>query len=412
VSGRTGGHSRPRAGGLVRAALAVAVVLALGLFPVVREAIGASTYLLVFLYFVFFWVTQATSWNIFSGYAGYLNFGQNAFYGIGVYCTALLIEHWETPLLVILPVAAVAGCVASLLAGLLVFRLRSLEGEIFALFTLALGLGLGLVASNVSAIDGGQGIVLPDVSYPQWLGSTNEMLYTLGLGLAVVAVVSARVIQRSRMGYGLAGIRDDERVARTLGVPVFRYKLTAFAIGGALSAASGALQAVLISFITPTAAFGPQVPMFVILMSFIGGRRRWAGPVVGAVLIYTLSDRLTSVGLTEASNLVIGALLIAVVVGLRSGIVDRLVERWRVALVTASAVVIVLVTMGRAGVIGLMLGAMLGALAPLLLPKALFDKVRLTRRGRKVEGPDEVAEVQAHDHVAEASGALTKGRSR
>jgi branched-chain amino acid transport system permease protein len=397
----------------VGTALVVIGVAALAVFPLVREAIGASTYMLVFLYFIFFWVTQATSWNIFSGYAGYLNFGQNAFYGIGVYCTALLIEHWETPLLVILPLAAVAGCVASVLAGLLVFRLRALEGEIFVLFTLALGLGLGLVASNVSAIDGGQGIVLPDVSYPEWLGSTNEMLYTLGLALAVVAVLTARTIQRSRMGYGLAGIRDDEPVARTLGVPVFRYKLTAFGIGGALSATSGALQAVLISFITPTAAFGPQVPMFVILMSFIGGRRRWAGPVVGALLISTLSDRLTSVGLTEASNLVIGVLLIAVVVGLRSGIVDRLVERWRVAVVAAAVVVVALVAMGRVGVIGLLLGAMLGALAPLLLPTSLIHRVDVTRRRQRDDAPDDGGEAQVTTPDPGAPRALiTKGRSR
>lgn len=406
---RSGAGGRIAIGGWrgIRTVLVAAGLVALGIFPFVREDIGASSYMLVFLYFIFFWVTQATSWNIFSGYAGYLNFGQNAFYGIGVYCTALLIEHRDTALLIVLPLAAVAGAVASILAGLLVFRLRSLEGEIFALFTLALGLGLGLVASNVSAIDGGQGIVLPDVSYPEWLGSTNEMLYTLAFVLAVVAVVAARVIQRSRMGYGLAGIRDDERVARTLGVPVFRYKITAFAIGGALAAASGALQAVLISFITPTAAFGPQVPMFVILMSFIGGRRHWAGPVAGAVLISTLSDRLTSVGLTEASNLVIGALLIAVVVGLRSGIVDRLVTRWRVALAAAAVVVVVLVALGRAGVIGLLLGAMLGGLVPLLVPEAIYTRYA-TRRRRTSDTPDEGAAGQGSgDRTSHAL--ITKG---
>ena len=363
-------------------ALGVVAIAALVLFPVVREALGASTYLLVYLYFVFFWVTQATSWNIFSGYGGYLNFGQNAFYGIGVYATALLVEHQGTPLLVILPVAAVAGFLASVLAGLLVFRLRTLEGEIFALFTLALGLGLGLVASNVNAIDGGRGIVLPDVSYPAWLGSTNEMLYFLGLLLAVISIVVAYVIQRSRIGYGLAAIRDDEPVAETLGVPAFRYKLTAFGIGGALAAASGALQAVLISFITPAAAFGPEVPMFVILMSFIGGRRRWMGPVIGAILIYTLSDRLTSVGLAEANNMIVGALLVLVVVSLRSGMVDQLVARPVPALIAAAVPVTVMVITGHySDVIALLLAAMLGALALLLVPDKAYARLRSRRTG-------------------------------
>ncbi|HEY9469844.1 MAG TPA: branched-chain amino acid ABC transporter permease [Propionibacteriaceae bacterium] len=364
----------------IKIALGVGGVLALGVFPNVREALGASTYMLVFLYFVFFWTVQATSWNIFSGYAGYLNFGQNAFYGIGVYTTALLVEHWGVPLLAVLPLAAATGFIASILAGLLVFRLRTLEGEIFALFTLALGLGLGLVVSNVGAIDGGQGIVLPDISYPEWLGSTNEMLYRVGLVLAVIAILVARYVQRSRMGYGLAAIRDDEHVARTLGVPTFRYKLAAFGIGGALAAASGALQAVLISFVTPASAFGPEVPMFVILMSFIGGRRHWMGPVIGAVLIFTLSDRLTNVGLAEANNLIIGILLIVVVVGLRSGIVDQLMVRWRAAAIAAAIPLVALVTLGRASdVIGLMLWAMLGALAILLVPQSVY--VRYVRRG-------------------------------
>ena len=360
--------------------IAAVVVASLAVFPAVRESLGASTYLLVFLYFAFFWVTQATSWNIFSGYAGYLNFGQNAFYGIGVYSTGLLVQHWDLPLLLILPLAALAGFVASVLAGLLVFRLRALEGEIFALFTLALGLGLGLVASNVKAIDGGQGIVLPDVSYPSWLGSVNEMLYTLGLALAVISVLIAWAIGRSRMGYGLAGIRDDEHVAQTLGVPTFRYKLIAFGIGGALAAASGALQAVLISFITPAAAFGPQVPMFVILMSFIGGRRRWMGPVIGAVLISTLSDRLTNVGMAEASNLIIGALLVLVVVSLRSGIVDQLIARRLPALVAAVLSVVTMVATGSSDVIGLFLAGMLGALVVLLLPANVYGRLSSRRR--------------------------------
>jgi branched-chain amino acid transport system permease protein len=361
--------------GQVEVVLGLVCVVLLGVFPAVRETLGASTYMLVFLYFVFFWITQATSWNIFSGYAGYLNFGQNAFYGIGVYCTALLVEHWNVPLLVILPFAAAVGCLASLLAGLIVFRLRTLEGEIFALFTLALGLGLGLIASNVSAFGGGQGIVLPDISYPSWLGSINEMLYTLALVLAVISVVIARSIQRSRMGFGLAGIRDDESVARTLGVPAFRYKLAAFGIGGALSAASGALQAVLISFITPAAAFGPEVPMFVILMSFIGGRRRWMGPVIGA-------------------------LLVIVVVSLRSGIADQLMARWRLAVVAAAIPAIVIVATGGASdVISLLLWTMLGALALLLVPDPIYNRYLIRRRDAPRTDPDVLHPAEADDQT-------------
>ena len=367
-----------------RAAWALLLVAALFAFPFISPVVSANPYLLVFLYYIFFWVTQATSWNIFSGYAGYLNFGQNAFYGAGVYTTVLMESHLDAPLFWDLAVGAAVAASIGLISGLLVFRLRVIQGEIFALFTLALGLGLGLTANNVKAIDGGAGAVLGDVSYPSWLGPMNQMLYLVSLCLAIVAVTVAYRIQHSRMGYGLAAIRDDEFVGESLGVPAFRYKLTAFTLGAALAGASGALDALLIAFIFPAAAFGPEVAMFVIVMSFVGGRRVWLGPLLGAVLVFTLSDRLSSFGLAELNQIIVGGLLILIVIGLKEGIVAQLFRRAKVSSAAAALGVVVMIALGWGPqFITVMLVGILAELAVLLVPEDWYQ--RLARRSKVIE---------------------------
>jgi len=381
----------------IKLAAAAAVLAVLALLPVIEGTGRNSSYLIVYLYFVFFWVTQSTSWNIFSGYAGYFSFAQGAFYGAGVYTTVLLVEHLHMSILLIIPIGGLVAGLTALLTGLIVFGIRSLSGEIFALFSLSLGLGFGVLANNVNAIDGGSGRVLGQVSYPAWLGSVNQMLYVLALVLAVATVFCARAIQHSRMGYGLAAIRDDEHVGGTLGVPTLRYKLMAFSIGAMFAGASGALHAVLINFVTPDAAFGQQVPFYVIVMSVIGGRRHWLGPVLGATLIYTTNDRLTNLGMVELNQILVGLLLTVVVVGLRAGIVVQLFRRPAATAVAAAVAVLIVEVTGRGGdVITTFAWAMLSGVAILLVPDRVYQmtvrhRPRWWRLGRLTAARDETA---------------------
>ncbi len=303
------------------------IYVALLLLPTVQGITGFPLYNLIFLYLVFFWITQATSWNILSGYSGYFSFGQAAFYGGGMYTTTILGSRYDWDLLPTLPVAALVGAGIAFLTGLLVFRLRKLSGEIFALFTLAVALGIGALVQNWRVLDGGRGIVLGQLDYPDLLGDTTEMLYYLGLTLAVIALLAAYVVQRSRFGAGLFAIRDDEKVAEAIGVPTFRYKMLIFTVSGALAAASGGLHAVQVGFISTDVGFGLRVAVFVILMSVVGGRRHWFGPLLGAVLIQTVTDRMAGAGYAEANQIVLAAVLIAATLFLRGGISARLVER-------------------------------------------------------------------------------------
>jgi branched-chain amino acid transport system permease protein len=305
----------------------VVVVAVLGVMPTLQQTLGFPLYNLIFLYLVFFWIAQATSWNLFSGYSGYFSFGQGAFYGAGMYTTAILGARHGWSLLPTLPVAALVAGTIALVTAFVVFRLRRLTGEIFALFTLVVALGVGALSNNWTAIDGGRGIPLGQLDYPSWLGNTTEMLYYLGLLIALVAVFTAYVIQHNRFGAGLFAIRDDEKVAEAIGVPTLRYKVGVFALNGVIAGVSGGLHAVQVNFISPSSAFSLRVPVFVILMSVVGGRRHWFGPVLGAIVIYTVTDRMSGAGYAELSQVVLALVLIAATLFLRGGISTRLLER-------------------------------------------------------------------------------------
>jgi branched-chain amino acid transport system permease protein len=366
-------------------ALWVGIYLLMLSLPTLVDRFGFPLYNLIFLYLVFFWITQATSWNILSGYSGYFSFGQAAFYGGGMYTTAILGSRHGWDLLPTLPAAALVGGVIAALTGLLVFRLRKLSGEIFALFTLAVALGIGSLVNNWGALDGGRGIVLGRLDYPEFLGDTTEMLFYLGLTLAVVAVLVAYVIQHSRFGAGLFAIHDDEKVAEAIGVPTFRYKMLVFVVSGMLAATAGGLHAVQVGFISPSATFGLRVPVFVILMSVVGGRRHWFGPMLGAILIQTVTDRMAGAGYAEANQIVLAIVLIAATLFLRGGISARLVERpFPPILAFLVGVMAAFVGFGQPGITAAAWGMGL-ALVVLFIPDRFLPRLRSRRGGNDVD---------------------------
>jgi branched-chain amino acid transport system permease protein len=240
---------------------------------------------------------------------------------------------------------------------------------------------MAVVVRNIESIGGGGVLMVSNLEYPEWLGSINDMLYYVALALAALTVAIAWWVRRSRLGVGLAAIRDDERVAETLGVPTFRYKLTALVLGAALAGASGALNAVAVSFIEPEAIFGIQVSVFVVLMSLIGGQRHWAGPILGAVLITAMSDRLTGLGASELSQVLMAALLVFVVIRFQGGLMERL-QAAPVRGATAFVVVFaVLVGTGWAGgLIGALVFAMIAMMVVLVLPDSLVRRLSFTRK--------------------------------
>jgi branched-chain amino acid transport system permease protein len=323
----------------IRLACLIAVAVALMFVPNLQNATGFSTYYLVYAYFIFFWIAQATSWNILSGYSGYFSFGQGAFYGLGVYTAGDLVTREGMNYFLTIPIAGVLGGLLAAAVGALAFRLGSLRGEIFALLTLAVTFTLASIAALSEWVDGGQGIAIPVPDYPERFGDFQDLVYRLGLAVAAVAVVSAFLIQHSRLGWGLFSIQDEEDVAEELGVPTFRHKMFAITITGALGGLSGAVAALQIGYLTPEGVFNLTVPLLVIVMCVLGGRRHWLGPIIGAVVIYALQERLTNSGLDEYGQIVLGGILVVIILFAPEGLYERLRQPRRAVLAGIALVV-------------------------------------------------------------------------
>lgn len=310
--------------GLAGIGLAVALLASL---PWVREALDIPTFYLAFGSLVLFWTAQATSWNILSGYGGYFSFGQGAFFGVGVYATAVLTVRQGWDFLATIPIAGIVAAALAMLVGGLAFRLRSLRGEVFALLTLAVPFIVAPIARISPAIDGGQGLVLPVPAIPEPIGGFQEFVYLLSLGIAVIAVVIAYLAQRSRFGWALFAIRDAEEVAEGLGVPTFRHKMLAIIVTGLIAGMAGSVFALQVGYVTVEGTFNLTVPLFVIVMSVLGGRLHWLGPAIGALLIVTLQDRLAASGFEGYSMIALGGVLLALVLLAPEGLVPRLRPR-------------------------------------------------------------------------------------
>jgi branched-chain amino acid transport system permease protein len=306
---------RDAAGFLVFAA-ALAVVPFLGL-PAFYET---------FLYLLLHAVVLATSWNILSGYSGYFSFGHGAFFGTGVYVTAALVAQYNWNFLATLPLAAGAAALLGLLLGAVVFRVRALRGELFALLTLAITFVLATIMLN--KVDGGPGIqVMADI--PKLAPSASGTLYLLMLAIAVATIWIAHAVFYSRFGTGLFALHDDEDVAEVMGVPTYRFKLAAFALSCALAGLAGGIHAVFVSYVTVAETFSIALAVNVVLMSALGGTRHWLGPAIGAIVITALLYGFTAGQAPILGRVLVGVILIAVIVLMPEGILGKLRKRRR-----------------------------------------------------------------------------------
>ncbi len=322
---------------------------ALALLPFVRDALDLPAFYLAFLAGALFWIAQATSWNIVSGFSGYFSFGQGAFFGAGAYATAVLMGRHDVDFFLTLPVAGAVGIGLALVVGALAFRLRSLRGEVFALLTLAVPFILAPIVRISPFIDGGQGVRVPVPDAADAVGGFQPFIYLVSLAIALLAVGVAFAMQHSRTGWALFGIRDAEPVAEGLGVPTFRYKMLAIALTGLIAGLAGSVYALQVGFVTVEGVFNLTVPLFVIVMSVLGGRFHWLGPAIGAVVIHTLRDRLAAGGFEGLSLIVLGLVLASLVLLAPDGLVARLRIRPRLV---AVAVVGVTAVLGVTGVWG------------------------------------------------------------
>ena len=306
----------------------VAAILAAGALMASVPWLGLPAFYESLLYLVCHWMVLALSWNILSGYSGYFSFGHGAFFGIGMYTSAGLAGNLNWPFLSTLPAAAGLAALLGIGLGAVVFRVKSVRGELFALLTLAITFVVGTIVLN-TRIDGGPGIYLNAVAVPAIGPTAPASLYLMALAAAVLSLLLAYRIQYSKLGMGLFAIHDDEDVAEVMGVPTFSYKLVAFGVSCALAGLAGGIHALFVAYVTAGETFNITVPLTVVLMSVLGGTRHWAGPAVGAVAITGLLYYFTAGNNPVAGLAAVGAILVAVILFMPSGILGYLFKARR-----------------------------------------------------------------------------------
>ncbi|MDE2573006.1 MAG: branched-chain amino acid ABC transporter permease [bacterium] len=263
------------------------------------------------------YVIASVGWTLLGGYANQISIGQSIMFGIGAYTSTLLFSDFRlSPWIGIWAGAALAVLVAAGI-GAIVFRLG---GHYFALATLALAEIVRIVAIYVQPLTGGAGgVSLPFVRSSLWLLQfpLARNYYEVVAVAVLLTLALARGVLRSKLGYRLRAIRDDEVAARLAGIDVFWTKMQAFALGAVLSAIGGTFYAQVTGFVDPDSVLSITVSVQLALYAIVGGAQVWWGPLLGAALLVPLGEAMTGSGSGAAAGIakvVYGLILIAVVV--------------------------------------------------------------------------------------------------
>lgn len=296
--------------------IALAAFLSLAFVP-----LFSGRYTILFLNNFLVLLILSLSFNIIYGYTGFLNLGHVVFYGVGGYAFGISYSS-GAGVVASLGLSLAAGLTLAAFLALPLFRLRS---GYFAVATLALAIMFHRLAYNLDWLTGGfQGLIIRsgDVALPS---------YFLLLMLAIIALATNYLLDRSGLGLTLRGIRSDEEVVSTLGVNALKPKILSFLISASFPSVCGAVSVFYNGYFTPESAFGTTIMFLPAIMTLIGGAGNPIGPVFGAIVISFASEYL-ALNLPSLSNVVLGLLLILVGTvfpgGVLSAIRSTMVE-WR-----------------------------------------------------------------------------------
>jgi branched-chain amino acid transport system permease protein len=294
--------------------LALAAFALLACLPLARHG-----YLLSLGVGIAMYTVLATSWALFSGPTHYISLATAAFYGIGAYVVAAGIDVLPYPLLVAL--AGLAGAIAAALVGLTTLRL---SGVYFVIFTLGLAeLVRQIVTWVQNNFTGSRGMyVLTSI--------TERTIYWELLALAAVVFFIGWRVERSRLGFALRIIGNDETVAAHLGINSAACKLSLFVISGVFAGMVGAIMAPRLSYIEPSIVFTPELSFQVVIMALLGGVHRLWGPLVG-VIPFTILWEVIAARFPTQTVLLLGVAFLLIVYLIPNGVVGRLEAALRAA---------------------------------------------------------------------------------
>ena len=259
-----------------------------------------------------------TAWNLLAGYTGMVSLGTAAFVGLGIYTVAELDKHAGAPRVVAFLAAGLVAASFAILVSPAMFRLRGLY---FTVGTLGLAEAVRLFMVNSPLFGGASGIFLVSRA-----PKTYE-LYWMALGAAVLATAVVLVVLRLPLALRLGAVRDDEDVARQMGVFTFRTKLIAFALAAFLMGVVGGIQALNLGVVEPYGSFGLSWTVDVVLVAIIGGMATRTGPWIGAAFAVLLEQLLR--GYAELHLAITGIVVLLVIRFARRGVWGTLTSGWR-----------------------------------------------------------------------------------
>jgi branched-chain amino acid transport system permease protein len=240
-------------------------------------------YHLQLLTVIFFWIGLAGAWNLGSGFTGNIDFGSAAYVGVGSYVSGLLLLKLKLPLLACVLAGGLGAAVVGLALGWPTLKLR---GAYFAIATFALAEALKAVCTEWASLTaGGLGLTMP-------LRLTDSAYYYLYLVLAAAMVGLTWRLDRSKFGYGLKAIRQDEAAAALVGVDTHCLKVQTFVLSSFFIGLLGALEATRLSYFKPDDVFSVQLTIKMVIMSLLGGLGTVLGPVAGAFFLQVVEDLL------------------------------------------------------------------------------------------------------------------------
>jgi branched-chain amino acid transport system permease protein len=232
---------------------------------------------------------SASAWNLLGGYAGQVSIGHAVYFGAGAYSSLVVYTDLGWPPIAGAPVGVVVSMAISALVGTPTFRLR---GHYFSMATIAAAELFRILAANWTLLGAAVGLMGPPV--PRTFADLSFIspipYHYLFLAVLIVLLGLTWLMQRSRMGYYLAAIRGGDRAARSLGVPVLRYKLYALLLSAGFTSIAGSLYAVMVGFIDPDSALGILISVKMLIVAALGGAGTLFGPLVGAMILIPLEE--------------------------------------------------------------------------------------------------------------------------
>jgi branched-chain amino acid transport system permease protein len=296
--------------------LLLLILIALATLP-----LYGSLYTVILITAILMYIILTVSWTLFSGSTGYLSLASAAFFGVGVYSSAILLPTTgaKLPLLAVVILGGLISSVLALLIGAITLRLRGIYFAIFTFGLVELMKQLLLWWEQSVTATRGRYVMLVD----------NEVIFYVMLGIFMLLMFTTYFIQRSKYGLALQSIGENEEAAVHMGVNVTLVKIITFAISAFFMGASGAIIATRWTYIDPYIAFNILYCFLPVLMAIFGGMGQFYGPVIGATIFAYLEEVLLT-KFPYYYMLIFGIILVVVILYLPDGLVgliERLIQR-------------------------------------------------------------------------------------